>query len=105
MVANVMQGYNACCLAYGQTGAGKTHTILGDVGDLRKPSGRGDQADAPPPGMGLAPRLFRRIFEVRISAARVDTRLHWRWPWGETWPCDRGGLRCQDERERERAPL
>lgn len=73
MVNNVMQGYNACCLAYGQTGAGKTHTILGD---LRKPAaaaaaGDGDEAAAERtyPGMGLAPRLFHRIFEVRCTDA------------------------------------
>lgn len=70
MVNNVMQGYNACCLAYGQTGAGKTHTILGD---LRKPPAAAGDADEPAaerthPGMGLAPRLFHRIFEVRRTA-------------------------------------
>lgn len=27
---SVMSGYNGCLLAYGQTGTGKTHTILGN---------------------------------------------------------------------------
>jgi len=35
-VTNVLQGYNASIIAFGQTGAGKTHTMTGDlVGDLR----------------------------------------------------------------------
>ena len=61
MVNNVMQGYNSCCLAYGQTGAGKTHTILGDVCYT---SSRTRELHTMRPGMGLAPRLFHRIFEV-----------------------------------------
>ncbi len=27
--ASVLDGYNACLLAYGQSGTGKTHTMLG----------------------------------------------------------------------------
>lgn len=35
-ITNVLQGYNASIIAFGQTGAGKTHTMTGDlVGDLR----------------------------------------------------------------------
>jgi len=29
ILQSVMEGYNGCILAYGQTGTGKTHTILG----------------------------------------------------------------------------
>eukprot|EP00892_Ulva_mutabilis_P005641 jgi/Ulvmu1/3449/UM016_0069.1 len=61
MVNNVMQGYNACCLAYGQTGAGKTHTILGDVCNA---SSRIHDLHTMRPGMGLTPRIFHRIFEM-----------------------------------------
>lgn len=56
MVSNVMQGYNACCLAYGQTGAGKTHTMQGEMGV-------GASGD-PNPLRGLAPRVFEKVFEV-----------------------------------------
>lgn len=28
-----LEGYSAAILAYGQTGAGKTHTLLGKLGD------------------------------------------------------------------------
>jgi Kinesin motor domain len=27
--SDVLEGYNGCLLAYGQTGAGKTHTMMG----------------------------------------------------------------------------
>lgn len=33
----VIKGFNACVLAYGQTGAGKTHTLIGTtVGFVRR---------------------------------------------------------------------
>eukprot|EP00892_Ulva_mutabilis_P001902 jgi/Ulvmu1/11712/UM008_0123.1 len=55
MVSNVMQGYNACCFAYGQTGAGKTHTMQGEL-----------QTDNGTPShfRGLAPRVFQQIFQA-----------------------------------------
>jgi kinesin family member 11 len=56
MVNNVMQGYNGCCLAYGQTGAGKTHTMQGEL--ALGPAGE------PNPLRGLAPRVFEQVFEV-----------------------------------------
>lgn len=64
MVSNVMQGYNACCFAYGQTGAGKTHTMQGEL-----------QAGKDEPGnmRGLAPRVFQQIFQVRHARKDVGT--------------------------------
>ena len=59
MVSNVMQGYNACCFAYGQTGAGKTHTMLGELG--------ADASGGPNELRGLAPRVFHQVFQVRVS--------------------------------------
>jgi kinesin family member 15 len=53
VVNNVMQGYNACCLAYGQTGAGKTYTMQGNIGK-----------DAPHSEDGLTPRVFQAIFQA-----------------------------------------
>ncbi|KAF0297533.1 Kinesin-like protein KIN-14E [Amphibalanus amphitrite] len=47
-----MDGYNVCICAYGQTGSGKTHTLLGD-----------EQAP------GVAPRAFRRLFELAQARA------------------------------------
>lgn len=52
VVNNVMQGYNACCLAYGQTGAGKTFTMQGEL------------ADAGGEARGLTPRVFQAIFRA-----------------------------------------
>lgn len=28
---NILEGYNVTCFAYGMTGAGKTHTMIGDM--------------------------------------------------------------------------
>lgn len=46
----LLDGYNACVLAYGQSGTGKTYTMMGN--------------DSEP---GLAPRLCSALFE-RFSA-------------------------------------
>jgi len=37
----VLDGYNICIMAYGQSGSGKTHTLLGDVIESDKKSGSG----------------------------------------------------------------
>jgi hypothetical protein len=29
LIPNIMDGFNVTCFAYGMTGAGKTHTMLG----------------------------------------------------------------------------
>ncbi|XP_043246888.1 kinesin-like protein KIN-14I [Amphibalanus amphitrite] len=52
LVQSSMDGYNVCICAYGQTGSGKTHTLLGD-----------EQAP------GVAPRAFRRLFELAQARA------------------------------------
>ena len=52
LVDAVMNGASACCLSYGQTGTGKTHTMLGAMD-------------------GLIPRCMGALFE-RISTARVS---------------------------------
>jgi len=52
MVQNSLNGYNCCLFAYGQTGAGKTWSILG----------------APAPDLlGLLPRIIDKIFDQMIS--------------------------------------
>lgn len=33
LLTSVCDGYNVCILAYGQTGAGKTHTMMGYDGN------------------------------------------------------------------------
>lgn len=31
LIPNILDGYNVTCFAYGMTGAGKTHTMIGDM--------------------------------------------------------------------------
>jgi len=49
---SVLEGYNACILAYGQTGTGKTFTIQGDSGESR----------------GIIPRCLHDIFSYITSS-------------------------------------
>ncbi|KAH0481335.1 MAG: hypothetical protein KVP17_000057 [Porospora cf. gigantea B] len=62
MVLDVTKGINVCLLAYGQTGCGKTHTIMGRPGDL-----------------GMLPRsmasLFRYISDIRNSSESAECVL------------------------------
>jgi len=48
--SNTLAGYNSCLFAYGQTGAGKTHSVLGLID--------------PPEMRGLLPRIVEHLFEV-----------------------------------------
>lgn len=64
VVSSAFEGYNCSVLAYGQTGAGKSFTMMGQEGvDLAGDSQR-----------GLVPRIgeavFRRIAEVRMHCSR-----------------------------------
>ncbi|KAK5069927.1 hypothetical protein LTR64_007891 [Lithohypha guttulata] len=49
-VADVMNGYNGTVFAYGQTGAGKSYTMMGDMTDPEK--------------MGIIPRIAEQMFEA-----------------------------------------
>jgi kinesin family member 5 len=46
VVDSVLEGYNSTILAYGQTGTGKTHTMIGGPGELK----------------GIIPRCMKQIF-------------------------------------------
>ncbi|KAI8893164.1 P-loop containing nucleoside triphosphate hydrolase protein [Globomyces pollinis-pini] len=50
MLSEVLLGYNCTIFAYGQTGAGKTHTMEGDLRD-------------PTTGAGIIPRTLYSLFE------------------------------------------
>jgi len=52
LVKSCLEGYNATVLAYGQTGTGKTHTMIGDLGK----GGTENKAD------GIIPRALKNIF-------------------------------------------
>lgn len=58
IVENVLGGYNSTMFAYGQTGAGKTHTMIGNPESKKMTSEEG----------GLAPRVFHYLFK-KISEA------------------------------------
>jgi hypothetical protein len=59
VLKDVLQGYNGSILAYGQTGAGKTHSLLN--------SGMGLDGKPDPKQAGLLPRLVAALF-VHIGA-------------------------------------
>ena len=59
VLKDVLQGYNGSILAYGQTGAGKTHSLLN--------SGMGVDGKPDPKQAGLLPRLVAALF-VHVGA-------------------------------------
>ena len=58
---SLTQGYNCCIFAYGQTGAGKTYSILGDTHTLA--------GDFYCENRGILPRLLADIFSFCDSEA------------------------------------
>ena len=56
-----MTGYNVNLLAYGQTGTGKTHTMLGTPGVMKR-AGRGDYGTSVHEEYGIFPRAALDIF-------------------------------------------
>ncbi|GLI64710.1 hypothetical protein VaNZ11_008070 [Volvox africanus] len=67
LVDHVMQGYNACCLAYGHTGSGKTFSMLG-----REPTATSDvgQASLDRHDHGIIPRACEMIAKAAVHANR-----------------------------------
>ena len=55
LVKQVMSGYNATIFAYGQTGTGKTYTMLG--------------LNQPPDQRGIVPKVFHQIMDYIHSHA------------------------------------
>ncbi|XP_037518694.1 kinesin-like protein KIFC1 [Rhipicephalus sanguineus] len=53
LVQSALDGYHVCIFAYGQTGAGKTHTMEGPAGELALEDER----------RGLIPRALHQVFE------------------------------------------
>lgn len=55
IVASVMEGFNGSILAYGQTSAGKTHTMMGpDLGNQEE--------------RGVIPRMVEYVFQKIFEA-------------------------------------
>mmetsp|Transcript_14462 Transcript_14462/g.14520 ORF Transcript_14462/g.14520 Transcript_14462/m.14520 type:complete len:589 (+) Transcript_14462:2-1768(+) len=62
LVESILEGYNCAILAYGQTGAGKTYSLLGPGYDHPERVGKCDQELR-----GVAPRLLQSIFHQIYS--------------------------------------
>ena len=60
-IAGVLEGYNATIMAYGQTGAGKTHTITG-----------GGEYET----RGLSPRMISQVFSELAQRGLQSTVEH-----------------------------
>eukprot|EP00698_Gefionella_okellyi_P002835 TRINITY_DN12707_c0_g1_i1.p1 TRINITY_DN12707_c0_g1~~TRINITY_DN12707_c0_g1_i1.p1 ORF type:complete len:889 (+),score=219.47 TRINITY_DN12707_c0_g1_i1:46-2712(+) len=58
-VQSALSGFNATILAYGQTGAGKTYTMMGDLGQ-----------------MGVIPRAVSTLFDTMHSDSSTDKLYH-----------------------------
>lgn len=59
LVREVIKGYNAAVFAYGATGSGKTHTMLGPS----KKKGSSAEIDATGSDCGLMVRAIEEIFQ------------------------------------------
>ncbi|XP_037579069.1 kinesin-like protein KIFC1 [Dermacentor silvarum] len=57
LVQSALDGYHVCIFAYGQTGAGKTHTMEGPAGELALEDER----------RGLIPRALHQVFEETLK--------------------------------------
>ena len=67
LVENVIEGYNGTMFAYGQTGCGKTHTMMGPS----NPKGPEFVAEE---DRGIIPKVIRHIFNF-IDGADKDTKF------------------------------
>ena len=55
-IEKIIKGFNCCIFAYGQTGAGKTYSVLGNQNDL--------QFDPYCSSRGILPRVLEDTFEM-----------------------------------------
>jgi kinesin family protein 5 len=68
LIAEFINGFNACCLVYGQTGSGKTHTMFGphEKGVVEHNRTRREQ--------GIVPRACEEVFSA-IEFRRENVKL------------------------------
>ncbi|XP_034525362.1 kinesin-like protein KIF25 isoform X3 [Ailuropoda melanoleuca] len=74
LLTSLLDGYNVCILAYGQTGCGKSYTMLGPHSEEQRVPARGPHSD-----LGILPRaageLFRLISENPSRSLKVDVSI------------------------------
>ncbi len=78
IVDQCLEGYNGTIFAYGQSGSGKTHSMLGNE---RTIEGLLDGKEVEPSDFGIVPRavlhLFDRIRTVeQVEGAQIEVRLN-----------------------------
>lgn len=70
LMLSVIDGFNVCIFAYGQTGAGKSYTMIGsaDIGTCMNENGEFDE------NAGITPRAVSEIFRLlNERTAQVDS--------------------------------
>ena len=71
LIDNIMVGINACVIAYGQTGAGKTHTVFGPSTDAVRVTAEDARE------LGVIPRAAHDIFErVERDKGRFEYKVY-----------------------------
>jgi hypothetical protein len=71
LVDNVMSGVNACVIAYGQTGAGKTYTVFGPSMDTATVAAENASE------LGVIPRAAHDIFErVEMDKGKFEYKVY-----------------------------
>ena len=63
---NFMDGYNVNFITYGQTGTGKTYTLLGPIGSFKNFTGSLDSGI--PDNFGVLSRLVMKVLENKGGA-------------------------------------
>ncbi|XP_077489949.1 uncharacterized protein LOC144100907 [Amblyomma americanum] len=66
LVQSALDGYHVCFFAYGQAGAGKTRTMVGDEDDDLR---------------GIIPRALRQVFEAPQKQPQWTDSTHRNTPW------------------------
>ncbi|KAG7807584.1 hypothetical protein KL921_004342 [Ogataea angusta] len=66
MLAQILAGYNCTVFAYGQTGTGKTHTMVGNLG--------ADHSRLPTDA-GIIPRAVHKLFELLRSVPDYSVKV------------------------------